>query len=61
MNQSGRYRADLGGIVCDSVTPYQKVADHFRQREFKDRTVLLHERRPMPGKRTSPRSKARAD
>lgn len=46
MNQSGRYRADLGGIVCDSVTPYQKVADHFRQRHFKDRTVLLHERQP---------------
>ena len=46
MNQSGRYRPDLGGIVCDSVTPYQKVEDWFGQREFKDRTVLLHERRP---------------
>ena len=46
MNQSGRYRADLGGIVCDSVTPYQKVEDWFRQRDFKDRTVLLHERAP---------------
>jgi cellobionic acid phosphorylase len=46
MNQSGRYRADLGGIVCDSVTPYQKVADYFRQRDFKDQTVLLHERLP---------------
>ena len=46
MNQSGRYRADLGGIVCDSVTPYQKVEDWFRQRDFKDRTVLLHERTP---------------
>ena len=46
MHQSGRYRADLGGIVCDSVTPYQKVEDHFRQRDFKDRTVLLHDRVP---------------
>ncbi len=46
MNQSGRYRPDLGGIVCDSVTPYQKVEDWFRQRDFKERTVLLHERRP---------------
>jgi len=46
MNQSGGYRADLGGIVCDSVAPYQKVDDYFRQREFKDRTVLLHERQP---------------
>src|SRR5690606_16085445 len=40
------YRADLGGIVCSSVTPYQKVADWFRQRDFKDLTVLLHERAP---------------
>src|SRR5690606_16684167 len=46
MNQSGSYRADLGGIVCASVTPYQKVADWFRQRDFMDRTVLLHERAP---------------
>ena len=46
MNQSGRYRSDLGGIVCDSVTPYQKVEDWFRQRGFKDRTVLLHDRVP---------------
>ena len=46
MNQSGAWRADLGGIVCDSVTPYQKVADYFRQRDFLDRTVLLAERAP---------------
>ena len=46
MNQSGRHRADLGGIVCDSVTPYQKVEDYFRHRDFKDRTVLLYERMP---------------
>lgn len=46
MNQSGSYRPDLGGIVCASVTPYQKVQDYFRQRDFKDRTVLLHERAP---------------
>lgn len=46
MNQSGRYRADLGGIVCSSVTPYQKVGEWLRQREFLDRTVLLHDREP---------------
>lgn len=46
MNQSGRYRSDLGAIVCDSVAPYQKVEDYFRQRDFKDRTVLLHARAP---------------
>src|SRR5690606_21727294 len=46
MNQAGSYRADLGGIVCTSVTPYQKVEDWFRQRDFLDRTVLLHDRAP---------------
>lgn len=46
MNQSGRYRPDLGAIVCDSIAPYQKVEDYFRQRDFKDRTVLLHARTP---------------
>jgi cellobionic acid phosphorylase len=46
MNQSGRHRADLGAVVCASVTPYQKVDDYFRNRDFKDLTVLLHERRP---------------
>ena len=46
MNQSGRYRPDLGAVVCDSIAPYQKVEDYFRQRDFKDRTVLLHVRTP---------------
>ena len=27
MHQSGCYRAALGGIVCRSVAPYQKVDD----------------------------------
>lgn len=48
MNQSAEYRADLGGIVCRSVTPYQKVADYWRQRDFKDCTFLLHEQ-PVAG------------
>ncbi len=46
MNQSGRHRVELGGIVCDSIAPYQKVEDYFRQRDFKDRTVLLYEQAP---------------
>ncbi|MEP6907256.1 MAG: NdvB protein [Pseudoxanthomonas sp.] len=46
MNQSACYRSDLGGIVCSSVTPYQKVEDYFLQRDFKDRTFLLHENPP---------------
>ncbi|WP_407351185.1 GH36-type glycosyl hydrolase domain-containing protein [Luteimonas sp. R10] len=46
MNQSARYRPDLGGVVASCVTPYQKVEDWFRNREFKDRTYFLHDREP---------------
>ncbi|WP_081848079.1 GH36-type glycosyl hydrolase domain-containing protein [Microbulbifer sp. HZ11] len=46
MNQSGEYRADLGGIVCSSITPYQKVDDYFKNRHLKDKTFLLHETTP---------------
>ncbi len=46
MNQSAEYRADLGGIVCSSVTPYQKVEDYFKNRDFKDKTFFLHETSP---------------
>jgi cellobionic acid phosphorylase len=46
MNQSGEYRPDLGGIVASSVAPYQKVADYFRQKDFKDKTYFLCETAP---------------
>lgn len=46
MNQSAEYRADLGGIVASCVTPYQKVADYFKQKDFKDKTFFLCERVP---------------
>ena len=46
MNQSAEYRADLGGIVASCVTPYQKVADHFKNKWFKDKTFFLHEQTP---------------
>ncbi|WP_231758519.1 GH36-type glycosyl hydrolase domain-containing protein [Microbulbifer elongatus] len=46
MNQSGEYRADLGGIVCSSITPYQKVDDYFKNQHLKDKTFLLHETTP---------------
>ena len=45
MNQSAEWRADLGGIVASSVTPYQKVADYFKQ-HLKDKTYFLCERAP---------------
>ena len=46
MNQSGEYRADLGGIVASSVTPYQKVEDYFKNRRLKDKTYFLCEDAP---------------
>lgn len=46
MYQSAEYRADLGGIVASSITPYQKVADYFKNRELKDKTYFLCEIAP---------------
>jgi cellobionic acid phosphorylase len=46
MNQSAEYRADLGGIVASCVTPYQKVADYFKNKNFKDKTFFLCEQAP---------------
>ena len=47
MNQSAQYRPDLGGIVATSVTPYQKVADYFKNRHFKDKTFFLADHPPV--------------
>lgn len=47
MNQSARYREDLGGIVASCVTPYQKVVDYFKNRNFKDKTFLLADKTPV--------------
>jgi cellobionic acid phosphorylase len=47
MNQSAQYRSDLGGIVASCVTPYQKVADYFKNRQFKDKTFFLAENAPV--------------
>jgi len=47
MNQSAEYRADLGGIVATCVTPYQKVADYFKNKNFKDKTFFLHSEKPI--------------
>jgi len=47
MNQSGQYRPDLGGIIATCVTPYQKVADHFKHKKFKDKTFFLAEQTPV--------------
>ncbi|AQT60571.1 GH36-type glycosyl hydrolase domain-containing protein [Cellvibrio sp. PSBB023] len=46
MNQSAEYRPDLGGIVASCVTPYQKVTDYFKHKNFKDKTFFLHDQIP---------------
>ncbi|MDN2483485.1 GH36-type glycosyl hydrolase domain-containing protein [Vibrio agarivorans] len=46
MNQSAKYRSDLGGVVASCVTPYQKVADYFKNKDLKDKTFFLHDREP---------------
>jgi cellobionic acid phosphorylase len=46
MNQSARYDVGLGGIIASCVTPYQKVADYFKNRNFKDKTFFLAEQPP---------------
>lgn len=46
MNQAAQYRADLGGIVASCITPYQKVADHFKNKYFKDKTFFIADRQP---------------
>lgn len=47
MNQSARYRPDLGAVVANCVTPYQKVEDYFKNKDFKDKTFFLHNRIPQ--------------
>ena len=47
MNQSAQFRPDLGGIVATCVTPYQKVDDYFKHKNFKDKTFFLAEQTPV--------------
>ncbi|WP_228768421.1 GH36-type glycosyl hydrolase domain-containing protein [Shewanella sp. TC10] len=47
MNQSARFDNELNAILCESVTPYQKVDQYFTQQNFKDCTVFLSDRKPV--------------
>lgn len=46
MNQSASYVPELTGVIASSVTPYQKVADYFKNKHFKDKTFLVADRPP---------------
>ena len=41
MNQSAEYLQELGGIVCSSISPYQKYKDYYKVKNYKDKTFLL--------------------
>lgn len=47
MNQSGEYNDKLQGIVCSSITPYQKYKDYYKIKDFSDKTFLLAEDKPF--------------
>lgn len=46
MNQSGEYIPDLNGIVCSSITPYQKLEEYPGIKQLKDKTFFLADRDP---------------
>jgi len=46
MNQSAEWRADLGGVVASSITPYQKAEDYFKNKYLKDKSYFLCETLP---------------
>lgn len=47
MNQSARFDEELNGIVASAVTPYQKVAQYFKNKELKDKTYFLTDKKPI--------------
>ncbi len=46
MNQSGEYKDDLQGIVCSSISPYQKYQEYDKIKKLKDKTFLLADQKP---------------
>ncbi|KAI0386328.1 glycoside hydrolase family 94 protein [Hypomontagnella monticulosa] len=47
MNQEAEWRSDLGSVVSNSITPYQKAADYFKNKYLKDKSYLLCETTPI--------------
>ncbi|KAI1473007.1 glycoside hydrolase family 94 protein [Daldinia caldariorum] len=46
MNQEAEWRPDLGGVVSNSITPYQKATDYFKNKYLKDKSYFLCETPP---------------
>ena len=47
MNQSASFNEQLNGIVASSVTPYQKVEQYFQNKNLKDKTFLVSNKKPV--------------
>jgi len=46
MNMSANYDSNLNGMVCQCISPYQKVAEYLNNQDDKDLTYLLADRKP---------------
>ena len=46
MNQSGKFLPHLNGIICSSISPYQKYQDYYQVRNLKDKTFLIADKKP---------------
>lgn len=46
MNQSASFNEKLNGVVASSITPYQKVAEYYKNTELKDKTFLVANKIP---------------
>lgn len=46
MNQSGQYDENVQGIICSSITPYQKYQDYDTIKTLNDKTFLIADRAP---------------
>ncbi len=46
MNQSATFNDPLNALIADSITPYQKVEDYFKNQQLKDQTFLLSDQKP---------------
>ncbi|MFY0650723.1 MAG: hypothetical protein JXQ96_01755 [Cyclobacteriaceae bacterium] len=46
MNQAGAYDPEVFGVICSSISPYQKFQDYEKIKKFKDKTFLIAETEP---------------
>ena len=46
MYQEGEWNEKLGGLVATCNTPYQKMADYWKMKHFKDKSYFLCETKP---------------